>query len=224
MHVVCYSASAIGFAFCRSVLGLDGTHLKSKFQGILLCATGVNANGSLFPLAYAVVDAENDDNWLWFVKLLHDVVQLHIPAYLELAMLTFISDRQKGLLEAVEHVFPGSSHGYCLRHLYDNMHKKFKHKMLRELLWKAARATTAKAFDEAIAQMRCICSDAVTWLFEHAKPEHWAEFYFRGRRYGHLTSNIAESLNSWLLTAHEKPILAMFEQIRQQLAVWFDAR
>ena len=46
------------------VLGLDGTHLKSKFQGILLCATGIDANGSLFPLAYAIVDTEKDDNWL----------------------------------------------------------------------------------------------------------------------------------------------------------------
>lgn len=34
-----------------------------KLVGILLTATGVNGNGALFPLAYAVVDAENDDNW-----------------------------------------------------------------------------------------------------------------------------------------------------------------
>jgi len=43
-------------------LGLDGAHLKAKYLGILLAATGVDANGALFPLAYAVVDAENDDN------------------------------------------------------------------------------------------------------------------------------------------------------------------
>ena len=46
---VCYSASASGFSFCRPVLGLDGSHLKNKFQGILLCATGIDANSSLFP-------------------------------------------------------------------------------------------------------------------------------------------------------------------------------
>src|SRR5579859_5711114 len=65
---------------------------------------------------------------------------------------------------------------------------------------------------------------AVPWLLKNAKPEHWAEIYFPGRRYGHLTSNIAESLNSWLLTAREMPILAMFEQIRHQLMEWFTAR
>ena len=80
---VCYSASATGFTFCRPVLGLDGTHLKGGFQGILLCATGVDANGSLFPLGYGIVDAENDDNWQWFVKLLHDV-QMYILEFLDI--------------------------------------------------------------------------------------------------------------------------------------------
>jgi len=31
---ICFAASALGFAYCRSVLGLDGTHLKHKYQGI----------------------------------------------------------------------------------------------------------------------------------------------------------------------------------------------
>ena len=31
---ICFAASAMGFAYCRPVLGLDGTHLKHKYQGI----------------------------------------------------------------------------------------------------------------------------------------------------------------------------------------------
>jgi MuDR family transposase/MULE transposase domain len=60
---ISYAASGMGFAHCRPVIGLDGAHLKGKYFGILLSATAVDANGSLFPLAFAVVDAENDDNW-----------------------------------------------------------------------------------------------------------------------------------------------------------------
>src|SRR5205814_587487 len=47
-------------------------------------------------------------------------------------------------------------------------------------------------------------SDAVDWLLEHAPREHWVEYYFPGNRYGHSTSNIAESLNAWLFNAREK--------------------
>ena len=36
-HVfICYGASAIGFGFCCPVLGLDGTHLKSKYRGTIM--------------------------------------------------------------------------------------------------------------------------------------------------------------------------------------------
>jgi hypothetical protein len=33
---ICYGASAIGFGFCCPVLGLDGTHLKSKYKGTIM--------------------------------------------------------------------------------------------------------------------------------------------------------------------------------------------
>ena len=138
--------------------------------------------------------------------------------------LTMLSDRQKGLLEGVQHVFPASAHGYCLKHLEDNLRKRYKHPELKNYLWKAARATTKSEFNEAILEMRQIDKAAVKWLFEHADPTHWAEIYFPGKRYGHLTSNIAESLNAWLLRARELPILAMFESIRQQLMDWFTKR
>ena len=131
--------------------------------------------------------------------------------------LVFLSDRQKGLLKAVEDIFPGCPHGYCLKHLEANFHKEFKNKKLLPFLWKAASATTQPVFDKALEDMTSINPKTVPWLLQHAKIEHWAELYFSGRRYDHLTSNIAESLNSWLLEAHSKPILAMFEQIRHQL-------
>jgi len=32
---ICFAASAAGFAYCRPLLGLDGTHLKHTYQGII---------------------------------------------------------------------------------------------------------------------------------------------------------------------------------------------
>lgn len=65
--------------------------------------------------------------------------------------------------------------------------------------------------------MRIINPETVKWLFDHAPAQYWAELYFKGHHYDHLTSNIAESLNAWILETREKSILAMFETIRQQL-------
>ena len=44
---------------------------------------------------------------------------------------------------------------------------------------------------------------------------------FKGKRYRHLTLNIAEVFNSKILAAREMPILAMLKKIRYQLMDWF---
>ena len=215
---ICYAASAIGFAHCRPVLGLDGAHLKGKYLGILLSATATDANGSLFPLAHAIVAVENDDNWFWFSTILHDVIHMHAPAFLVPHELVFVSDRQKGLLEAVELSFPGSPHGYCLRHLYENMHKKHKNPQLREHLYNAARAVTKDEYDTAIQRMRDVDPRAVECM--------------RRRNIGASITLLAIAIAispyhmeyCWLLDAREKPILAMLEQIRHQLMDWFAKR
>jgi transposase-like protein len=132
--------------------------------GILLTATGVDANGSLFPLAYAVVSAENDENWLWFLLQLRHVLQtqtthllLDDPAH----ALVFLSDRQKGLIEAVERLFPTSPHAYCLRHLYDNLYKaKYTNPVLKTLLWEAARAETESDFKRCMADIKALSPGA----------------------------------------------------------------
>jgi len=138
--------------------------------------------------------------------------------------LVFLSDRQKGLLESVECVFPNSAHGFCMKHLEENFHKQFKNVELKKLLWKAARALTKEEFDETLDNMKQINPRTVPWLYANAHPVHWAELYFRGRRYGHLTSNIAESLNAKLLPAREMPILALLESIHSTLMDWFSQK
>ena len=40
-----FGAQGAGFVQCRAIIGLDGTHWKSRYQGILLSVTGVDARG-----------------------------------------------------------------------------------------------------------------------------------------------------------------------------------
>ncbi|GER34746.1 MuDR family transposase, partial [Striga asiatica] len=61
---ICLNALKQGFkAGCRPLVGVDGCHLKGPNKGILLTAVGIDPNNALFPLAYAVVNVENRDNW-----------------------------------------------------------------------------------------------------------------------------------------------------------------
>jgi hypothetical protein len=58
-----YTSSIAGLQHCRPLIALDGTHLTSKYQGILLIAVGIDAENHLFPLGFGVVKIENHDNW-----------------------------------------------------------------------------------------------------------------------------------------------------------------
>ena len=79
---ICFDAAASRFTFCHPILGLDGTHLKSKYLGILFTATSIDATSALFPVVYAVVDVENDDNWLWFLNTLRPITDQHAPSFI----------------------------------------------------------------------------------------------------------------------------------------------
>ena len=123
------------FAHCRPLLDLDDIHLKHKYLDILLAATAVDVNGSLFPFVYAIIDAENDDNWLWFLHHIREIIECYVSLFLQSGELVFLSNRQKRLLDNVDQVFLDSYHDYCLRYFQDNFHHEFKNVELKELLW-----------------------------------------------------------------------------------------
>ncbi|KAJ7973507.1 MuDR family transposase [Quillaja saponaria] len=218
---ISFQASIYGFLnACRPLLGLDRTYLKSKYLGTLLLATGFDGDGALFPLAFGVIDEENDDNWMWFLSELHNLLEINTE---NMPMLTILSDRQKGIVDGVEANFPTAFHGFCMRHLSDSFRKEFNNTMLVNLLWEAAHALTVLEFEAKILEIEEISQDAAYWI-RRIPPRLWATAYFEGTRFGHLTANIIEALNTWILEASGLPIIQMMECIRRQLMTWFNER
>jgi hypothetical protein len=83
-------------AGCRKVVGLDGCFFKGATNGELLCALGRDANNQMYPIAWAVVEKENNASWDWFYDILfRDIGVQGGDDWV------FISDQQKGILTAV---------------------------------------------------------------------------------------------------------------------------
>ncbi|CAK8572318.1 unnamed protein product [Lathyrus sativus] len=218
---ISFQASIYGFLnACRPLLGLDRTYLKSKYLGTLLLATGFDGDGALFPLAYGVVDEENDDNWTWFLSELHNLLEINTE---NMPRLTILSNRQQGIVDGVEVNFPSAFHGFCMRYLSDSFSKEFNNTMLVNLLWEAANALTVNEFEAKIFKIEEISQDAAYWI-RRVPPRLWATAYFEGQRFGHTTANIVEALSSWILEASGLPIIQMMEFIRRKLMTWFNER
>ncbi|CAK9143799.1 unnamed protein product [Ilex paraguariensis] len=218
---ISFQASIYGFLnACRPLLGLDRTVLKSKYLGTLLFATGFDGDGALFPVAFGVVDEENDENWMWFLSELHNLLEINTE---NMPRLTILSDRQKSIVDGVEANFPTAFHGFCMRHLSESFRKEFNNTMLVNLLWEAANALTVIEFEAKILEIEEISQEAAYWI-RRVPPRLWATAYFEGTRFGHLTANIVEALNGWILEASGLPIIQMMECIRRQLMTWFNER
>lgn len=217
---ISFNASIYGFLNgCLPIVSLGGIQLKSKYLGTLLSATSFDADGGLFPIAFGVVDVENDDSWMWFLSELHKALEISIE---NIPNFTFISDGQKGILDAVKRKFPNSSHVFCMRYLSDRMGKEFKNSRLIQLLWKAAYSTTMIGFREKMAEIEEVSPEAAKWI-QQIPPSRWALVYFEGTRYGHLSSNI-EEFNKWILEARELPIIQVIERIHTKLSRAFKER
>ncbi|XP_022889346.1 uncharacterized protein LOC111404832 [Olea europaea var. sylvestris] len=148
---------------CRRAIGLDACFLKTE-------------------QAYAVVDVENGENYKWFLELLKD--DLHINNGLHW---TFISDKQKGLINAIESLFENAKHRTCIRHQYNNFSISHKGLASKHCHWDAARATTHPTAANPLQRMdQCDM----------------------------LLNNPCESFNSIVFIAKEKPILSMLEEFR----------
>ncbi|XP_050211461.1 uncharacterized protein LOC126661650 [Mercurialis annua] len=58
--------------FLYPIIVVDGTFLKAAYGGTLLTAATQDAADKIFPLAFCVVDSENDVSWEWFFNKLRE--------------------------------------------------------------------------------------------------------------------------------------------------------
>ncbi|KAK9266779.1 hypothetical protein L1049_012445 [Liquidambar formosana] len=162
-------------AGCRPFIGLDGCFLKTSFGGQLLSAVGRDGNNQMFPLAIAIVEAETKETWTWFIgNLLHAIGCGYRNS------ITFISDRQKGLVDTFEELLPDADHRYCIRHLYANFKALYKGQALKDELWWAATSYRVHDFEKYMETIKELDTGAYDWL-KDIDPCQWSRAYFNPR-------------------------------------------
>ena len=91
-----------------------------------MMAVAVDPERQLVPLAFALIEEENNDSWSWYMKLVRRYV---LGPSRQVCM---VSDKH-GLLNCVkEHMdgFPPLVHTWCMRHFAANMWRHQKKKKL----------------------------------------------------------------------------------------------
>ncbi|XP_028125040.1 uncharacterized protein LOC114321977 [Camellia sinensis] len=189
---------------------------QGRFRGNLLAATGKDGNQGFFPVCFAVVGSENQDNWHWFLEHLSRIVSPE-------RNVTFVSNRNLGLVEVLPKVFPMAFHAYCLYHLKMNlwhhlrgMFRRLKEKLIT-LFGKCAYAPTEKIFHQCLVELKIEDGLRVEKFLDDIPYDHWSNAYFRGQRFGEMWSNVAESFNSWIREERHLPIIKLIDSVRIKL-------
>ncbi|XP_057812344.1 uncharacterized protein LOC131026495 [Salvia miltiorrhiza] len=208
---------------CRPILFLNATSLKSRYQESLLTATAVDADDGFFPVAFSIVDSENDDNWHWFLEQLKSAISTSSP-------LTFVSDREKGLQKSVHEVFENAYHGYSIHHLLESFKRNLKgpfhgegRGVLPGKLLAAAHAVRLGGFKRITEEIRQISSVAYDWVMQ-IEQEHWTCLSFRGERYNYIVQNVAEPYGKLMEEIRESTIMQKIEALIYMISQVIDSR
>jgi hypothetical protein len=126
----------------------------------------------------------------------------------------FMSNRDKGLTEADAVLGERCIRAYCCKHIEGNFKDAFGAKDgLCALFWRVARARVPATFEYWMEKIAAVKPEATEYL-RAIDLTLWATAHFPGTRYGHLTSNIAESVNKVL---REDRVLSITELLD---AIW----
>ncbi|XP_026458598.1 uncharacterized protein LOC113359134 [Papaver somniferum] len=216
-----FYAFLIGFKDgCRPFIGLDGCFLKGKYGGVMLSAVALDGNNGMYPLAIFICDFENKENWIIFLNLIKARLLEH-PA-----PLTFISDRQKGLVPTLQEVFSSSRNRFCFRHIFENFKTKgHKGTYMKTLAWGAAKAYRNTYHNKYMATMETDNKRAHQW-FEDIPTHLWERSTFdTTSKCEHVTNNFSESFNSWSLDVRSKPLHRILEGFNlKMMGLMFDRK
>uniref|UniRef100_K3ZZ77 SWIM-type domain-containing protein n=1 Tax=Setaria italica TaxID=4555 RepID=K3ZZ77_SETIT len=217
----CFPQCSEAFQHCRPVILVDGTFLTSKYKGTLMMAVAVDPEQQLVPLAFALVESENNESWSWFMKL----VQVHVLGPSRIVCM--ISDRHHGLLNcAKDHIdgFPPLVHRWCMRHFAANMSRRQKSNRVIGKLKLLCKVHTEREFCEKLEDLvKDLNDDAKEWLKgEMEDKDKWAQAFDEGgMRWGIMTTNFSESLNGVFKGIRSRPVAGIIEYTFEKCNAYF---
>ncbi|XP_059310619.1 uncharacterized protein LOC132061966 [Lycium ferocissimum] len=144
---VALKAFVKGFECCRPIVVVDGAHLKSTYNGTFVSASTLDGAGNILPLAYGVIDSENNKSWTWFFELFKQ-------AYGVRKNMCVVSDRHESIIHAVSKVYPTVPHLACIWHLWKNVTKQYttNGEVLSPIFY-SRRRHTADEFDKLMEKI-----------------------------------------------------------------------
>ncbi|XP_021752553.1 uncharacterized protein LOC110718058 [Chenopodium quinoa] len=175
------------FKGCRPIFGVDGCHLKGAYPGQILVAVSKDGNNNIYLIAWATCEVVNRETWVWFLESL-----MHSLGSADWSCFTFMSDKHKGLVEALAQVVPNAETRFCVRHIW----------LEYEILMQQIKELDEEAYD----------------YLNNIPTQHWCRHAFSDNcRSNMLLNNMCETFNAVIRDARDKLILTQMEWMKRYM-------
>ncbi|XP_015933131.1 uncharacterized protein LOC107459413 [Arachis duranensis] len=190
----------------RNMTTIDGTHLYEKYKGTLLVAVAQDGNQNIVPIAFALVEGETADAWHFFLRSL----RMYVVRKDGVGM---ISDRHDSI-RATVNCFGGDWQPprawwmFCIRHIGSNFLRAFKVPHLQKLVVNIGYSRTVEEYNINYKRLEERGKAYARWC-DAIGLRHWVLAFDEGHRWGYVTTNLVECINSVLKGARNLPVLAL---------------
>ncbi|RYR50056.1 hypothetical protein Ahy_A07g036604 [Arachis hypogaea] len=160
-----------------------------------------DGNNNIVTIAFAIVEGETSDAWHFFSHVVtRDGVGL-------------ISDRHESINSGIIRSNgawspPRAFHMFCIRHIESNFLRKFKAPYLQKLIVNIGYSRTIREYEIRYQRLRERGEAYSNWL-DRIPHEQYALAFDGGYRWGHMTTNLVECINSILKGVHNLSVTAL---------------
>ena len=104
------AASIDAWNYCVPIISVDGAVLKNKYLGMFISACTIDGNSQIVPLAFVVIDSENDLSCAWFFRNLKSVFRKNNE-------MVIMFDAHNNIKNKFNAVYELAKYGLCAFHL-----------------------------------------------------------------------------------------------------------
>ncbi|KAK0574114.1 hypothetical protein LWI29_018354 [Acer saccharum] len=174
------------------VVSIDATHLTGSLKGVLLIASAKDGDSKIYPLAFGFAASECKGSWTWFLSELKKGIGSPQD-------LVIVSDRHRGIISAMNEVFPYAQHAFCVFHIAQKFRRSSKNQSLaREFFYNACYQHRRDDCDIDLQQMAA-CNQRYYNDVMKIGVDKFTNAYCPKNRYQMMSTQLAESMNSALL-------------------------
>ncbi|RYQ87910.1 hypothetical protein Ahy_B09g095438 isoform A [Arachis hypogaea] len=202
------------FKHSKPIVQVDSTNLCGKYKGTLLVAVSQDGNQNIVPIAFAIVEGETSDAWYFFLSRLRK----HVVTRDGVGLISNQHDSIKSAIARSNGAWepPRAFHMFCIRHIASNFLRRFKVPSLQKLVVKIGSSKTMREYNMRYQKLHEQGEIYTEWLDKIPRSQY-ALAFDEGYRWGCMTTNLVECINSVLKGVRNLPVTALVKETFNRL-------